>query len=336
MRVAIYGAGAMGTVLGAFVTKNGGSPDLITRNAAHVAALKKGGAHITGAVDFTVPVSALLPDEMEGEYDVIFLMTKQRANKEILQFLLPHLKSDGIVCTTQNGLPEPSVAAVVGEERCCGCAVSWGATFVGGGEAKLTTRPDGLEFALGTMYNNGEKLGAVQSVLSRMGKVTIESNFVGARWSKLAINCAFSGLSAVTGMTFGQICDDRYARKVAQSILKESFDIAVACGIRPAKVQGHDVAKILGYKTAFKRLISYLLIPIAMKKHRALVSGMYYDLKAGKKCEIDLVCGVVSDYGVRVCRPAILNGAVQKIAHEIEDGSRGISPANLQAFKDYV
>ena len=97
MRVAIYGAGAMGTVLGAFVTKNGGSPDLITRNAAHVAALKKGGAHITGTVDFTVPVSALLPDEMEGEYDVIFLMTKQRANKEILQFLLPHLKSDGIV-----------------------------------------------------------------------------------------------------------------------------------------------------------------------------------------------------------------------------------------------
>ena len=169
-----------------------------------------------------------------------------------------------------------------------------------------------------------------------MGKVTIESNFIGARWSKLAINCAFSGLSAVTGMTFGQICDDRYARKVAQSILKECFDIAVACGIRPAKVQGHDVAKILGYKTAFKRLISYLLIPIAMKKHRALVSGMYYDLKAGKKCEIDLVCGVVSDYGARVCRPAILNGAVQKIAHEIEDGSRGISPANLQAFKDYV
>ena len=46
MRVAIYGAGAMGTVLGAFVTKNGGSPDLITRNAAHVAALKKErGAH---------------------------------------------------------------------------------------------------------------------------------------------------------------------------------------------------------------------------------------------------------------------------------------------------
>lgn len=125
-----------------------------------------------------MPVSALLPDEMEGEYDVIFLMTKQRANKEILQFLLPHLKSDGIVCTTQNGLPEPSVAAVVGEERCCGCAVSWERPLWAAAEAKLTTRPDGLEFALGTMYNNGEKLGAVQSVLSRMGKVTIESNFV--------------------------------------------------------------------------------------------------------------------------------------------------------------
>ena len=160
MRVAIYGAGAMGTVLGAFIAKNGGEADLITRNREHVAALKAGGAHITGTVDFTVPVHALLPEEMQGQYDIIFLMTKQRHNAEILRFLLPYIKEDGVVCTTQNGLPEPSVAAVVGEERCCGCAVSWGATFVGRGEAKLTTRTDGLEFALGTLYNNAQKLEA--------------------------------------------------------------------------------------------------------------------------------------------------------------------------------
>ena len=336
MRVAIYGAGAMGTVLGAFITKNGGKVDLITRNKEHVAVLREGGAHITGTVDFTVPVSALLPEEMEGRYDIIFLMTKQRHNAEILDFLLPFLSDGGVVCTTQNGLPEPSVAEVVGEERCCGCAVSWGATFVGRGEAKLTTRPDGLEFALGTLYKNTGKLAAVASVLSLMDRVRTESNFIGARWSKLAINCAFSGLSAISGLTYGQICDDKYARKVAQAILNECFCVARACGIRPGRVQGHDVAKILGYRTALKRRISYALIPVAMKKHRALVSGMYYDLKAGRVCETDLVNGVVSRYGARVCAPARLNELVQEIAHEIERGERKIMPENIKEFEKYI
>lgn len=336
MRVAIYGAGAMGTVLGAYIAKNGGSVDLITRNRSHVEALKSGGAHISGTVDFTVPVHALLPEEMKGGYDIIFLMTKQRHNAEILQFLLPHLKENGIVCTTQNGLPEPSVAAVVGENRCCGCAVSWGATFIGGGEAALTTRPDGLEFALGTLYSNAEKLPPVAQALSLMGKVSTEKNFLGARWTKLAINCAFSGISAISGLTYGDICDDRYARRAAQAILNECFNVAKACGIRLGKIQGHDVARLICYRTAAKRRISYALIPVAMKKHRQLVSGMYYDLKAGRVCEADLVNGVISAYGARVCAPSTLNDLVQKIAHEIERGERPLSPKNIAEFKKYV
>ena len=336
MRVAIYGAGAMGTVLGAFIAKNGGEADLITRNREHVAALKAGGAHITGTVDFTVPVHALLPEEMQGQYDIIFLMTKQRHNAEILRFLLPYIKEDGVVCTTQNGLPEPSVAAVVGEERCCGCAVSWGATFVGRGEAKLTTRTDGLEFALGTLYNNAQKLEAVKAVLSLMGKVSIESNFIGARWSKLAINCAFSGLSAISGLTYGQICDDKYARRVAHAILNECFSVAKACGIRPGKVQGYDISVLFSYKNCLKRAVANALIPVAMKKHRELVSGMYYDLKAGRRCEADLVNGVISGYGARVCAPATLNCLVQQIVGEIERGEREISPKNIEQFKKYI
>ena len=336
MRAAIYGAGAMGTVLGAYITKNGGQIDLVSRNKEHIAALRSGGAHICGEADFTVTVSALLPEEMEGRYDIILLMTKQRGNGDILRFLLPHIAEGGMVCTMQNGLPEPSVADVVGEERCCGCAVSWGATFLGRGEARLTTRTDALEFALGTLYRNGEKLGAVADLLSLMGKVTVEDNFIGARWSKLTINCAFSGVSALTGYTFGQICDDRYARKVAQAVLKECFDVAVACGIKPAPVQGHNVAAILGYRGAFKKWLSYHIIPVAMKKHREIISGMYCDLSAGRPCEIDFINGVAADYGRRVCRPATLNELIVSSVHEIERGERAITPDNLKIFEKYV
>ena len=47
MKCAIYGAGSLGTVLGAYMTKNGAEVELVNRNKAHVEALKEKGAHIT-------------------------------------------------------------------------------------------------------------------------------------------------------------------------------------------------------------------------------------------------------------------------------------------------
>ena len=90
MKVAIYGAGAMGTVLGALLTKSGVTVDLITRNRAHADQLKKQGATVICTAENKVlqtPVSALTPEEMTEKYDVVFLMTKQRENVEIATFL---------------------------------------------------------------------------------------------------------------------------------------------------------------------------------------------------------------------------------------------------------
>ena len=74
MRAAIYGAGSLGTVLGAYITEAGGQIDLINRNKKHVEALRKNGATITGTVQKNVKVKVIFPDEMEGKYDVIFLI----------------------------------------------------------------------------------------------------------------------------------------------------------------------------------------------------------------------------------------------------------------------
>ncbi|MBQ4158656.1 MAG: 2-dehydropantoate 2-reductase, partial [Clostridia bacterium] len=63
-RYAIYGAGSLGTVLGAYITKNGGNIDLINRNKAHVAALNEKGARITGKTEMLVKVRAYTPDQM--------------------------------------------------------------------------------------------------------------------------------------------------------------------------------------------------------------------------------------------------------------------------------
>ena len=138
MKVAILGCGAMGTVLGAYMTKNGCDVEMIDSYQAHVDALNEKGAHIVGTVDFTVPVKAVTPEQMEGIYDIVFLFTKQTANDVVLPNLLPHLGPDSTVCTLQNGVPEPYVASYVGESRTVGGTVLWGATFMEPGVSELT------------------------------------------------------------------------------------------------------------------------------------------------------------------------------------------------------
>ena len=126
VKIAIYGAGAMGTILGALLTKGGlQNVELITRNQAHVEGMKKDGATIVCEGDnreINVKVNALYPHEMGENYDVIFLMTKQRQNAEIVSMLKEKLSGDGVICTTQNGLPELSVAEIIGCARTYGAA----------------------------------------------------------------------------------------------------------------------------------------------------------------------------------------------------------------------
>lgn len=332
MRTAIYGAGAMGTVLGAYIARAGVQVDLINRNQSHVAALQKGGAHIVGTVDFVQPVSALLPQDMQGQYDVILLMTKQRFNADIAQFLRPYLKEDGALCTCQNGLPEPKLAEILGKDRVLGCAIAWGATFRGEGVSELTSDPSALTFSLGA-YGGGNHLNDVRRLLECMGTVTVEENFIGARWSKLLINSAFSGLSTVTGCTFGQIAKNRASRRVAQAIIKECIDVAKAAGIRIEPVQGHRIDKLFDYRGPLKKALSFALIPVAMKKHSGLISSMLQDLRAGKQCEIDYINGVVCEYGKKVGIPTPCNEQTVRLVHAIEGGEQPISFENIDYYK---
>ena len=208
-RIAVYGAGAMGTVLGALLTKGGlKNVELITRNEEHLSGLKENGATIVCTAEenrkLSVPVKARAPYEMTGKYDVVFLMTKQRNNADILNFLLPFLHENSVVCTTQNGLPEEKIAEIIGAERTYGGVTSYGASFIGGGEMALTSKFDGISMEVGGYKNDNQQAKLLMEILSHAGQAIGKADFakttdnlLGARWSKLAINAAFSGLSVV-------------------------------------------------------------------------------------------------------------------------------------------
>ncbi|MCX7915924.1 MAG: 2-dehydropantoate 2-reductase, partial [Verrucomicrobiae bacterium] len=138
MRTAILGAGALGIIIGALMTKNGKQVELIDANKANVDALNANGATVTGYLNLRQPVTAITPDQMSGKYDLVILLTKQTDNDKALPPLLPHLHEESIVCTLQNGIPEETVASFVGRERTIGGAVGFGATWLGPGVSELT------------------------------------------------------------------------------------------------------------------------------------------------------------------------------------------------------
>jgi 2-dehydropantoate 2-reductase len=243
------------------------------------------------------------------------------------------------VCTTQNGLPEVSVVKIVGKNRTYGAATSYGATFLGGGRVALTSKIEAMSMEVGGYENDGKKTELLAEILSYAGKATGNENFVkttdnlaGARWAKLAINAAFSGLSVITGMTFGEVARKHKTRKIALGVLRECMAVAKASGVKLAKMQGHDMEKMLGGETPLKRMIAYLVLPFAMKKHKKLVSGMLKDIQNGRKCEIDFVNGVVVREGEKVGVKTPFCQKIVEITHGIEDGIYQIGYQNTELF----
>ena len=333
MRAAIYGAGSLGMILGAFITKNGGRIDLINRNKAHVEAIRKNGAVVTGTVNFSQKVDVYTPEEMTGRYDIIFLMTKQLQNREVVTFLKDFMTPDGVIVTLQNGIPEMLISEIVGEDHVLGCTVAWGATRTGNGVCELTSEPDSLTFSLGsTSPNPNAHIKDVKALLELMGPVETEDNFIGTRWSKLLINAAFSGMSAVLGCTFGETVSQLPQRKVVQAIMKECMDVCKKGGIRIEPVQGKDIVKLFDYSNPVKKTISLLLLPFAIKKHKLLKASMLQDIENGKKTEVDSINGSVCAYGRKVGCPTPINDKVVEIVHKIEDGELTPSFDNLKLF----
>lgn len=337
MRYAIYGAGSLGTVLGAYVTKSGTPIDLINRNKKHTAALKEKGAHIKGTVDFTVKVNALFPNEMRGKYDVIFLMTKQLLNNEVVNFLKDYLSEEGVIVTLQNGIPEPGIAEIIGNDKTIGCVVEWGATMDEPGESILTSDPDSLSFHMGKMEGVSDKMfNLTKELLEKMCPVYIEDNLLGARWSKLLINATFSGIGTVIGGLFGDVCKDKKAKDVAIRCMKECIDVGRSAGATFAPVQGKDITKLFYYKTPLKRAIAKLILPIAMKKHSQIEPSMLQDLKKDKPCEVDAINGVVCKWGKKMGVKTPINDRIVEIIKKEQNKELPLDISNLKYFDDLL
>ena len=115
----------------------------------------------------------------------------------------------------------------------------------------------------------------------------------------------------------------------ARHVLQKHRVQVDAAGVKLEEMQGCDMRELLGRRDFFRTRFALFVLPIAMKKHKKLLSGMLKDVQNGRKCEIDYVNGVVCKVGREFGVPTPLNDAIVEIVHGIENGLYEISPSNL-------
>jgi len=339
MRTAILGAGSLGIIIGALIAKSGQQIDLIDSYQENVDALNANGATVTGFLDLNVPVKALVPEQMEGYYDLIILLTKQTANQAALTQILPYLHKESVVCTLQNGVPEEAVASYVGKERTSGGAVMFGATWVKPGVSQLTSpfeKVKGLAFEIGEMDGvMRPRQHQIKDILGAVGETKIMDNLMGIRWNKVLQNSCFSGMSAALGCTFGDVLANPKAMECVAHIADEVIKVCHAQGYRMVEAFGEDFES-LELKTSADIPEKMAFFHRVWDPHAKLKASMLQDLEKGRKTEIGYINGIVADKGREFGVPTPFNDKVVELVKEAESKARVNDFGYLERFNDIL
>lgn len=333
MQFLIWGAGAIGGTIGAFLARAGHIVTFVDRDAAHVAAINRGGLSITGPLaEFSVQAHACTPDAVTGEHPIILLCVKAQDTEAAAHDLAPHLCADGYVVSVQNGLNELVLADVVGEERTVGAFVNFGADYLepgkilyGGRGAVVLGELDGSTTARIVMLH--------QALLAFEPNAIITANIWGYLWAKLAYGAQLFA-TALTDDSIADCLADPAYQDVYIALAQEVLTVAAAKGVHPEPFNGFDP---LAFVPGTPRAISLRSLDemVAFNRRSAKShSGIWRDLAVRKRrTEVDPLLGPVVTIGQHLGAPAPLTANVIEQIHQIEAGRRPQQRANLDELK---
>jgi 2-dehydropantoate 2-reductase len=338
----VVGAGAIGSVLGASLLAAGAadSVTVLTTNPLILRALRERGFRLTGKTRLShVPAPEVLAELGPGvaPFDYVLLATQPPQVDDAAERAAPFLAKDGRLVCLQNGLCEERVARVVGRERVIGAVVAWGASMV---EPGVYDRTSNGGFALGRL--DGPPDGAVLALagmLASVGPVKVTGNLLGARWSKLAINCAISTLGTIGGDRVGVLMRRAFVRRLVLEVMTETVAVARRASVRLEKVAGtvdldwlalteEDRAAGGSARLATKHAV----LVAAGFRYRRLRSSMLAAIERGRPPAVDFLNGEVVAHGVARGVPTPVNRAACDLVWKISRGERRSSISTLEAL----
>ena len=331
LRIVVVGAGAIGGVTGARMTKAGWNVTIVCKHEATVRKGRAEGFHIFGpGGGERIPVQAIKETaDLSEAPDVVLLATKANDAPAAAEALVPKLKSDSLLVSLQNGICEDALARIVGTERVVGCVVVWGATFHGPGELEVTS---GGEFVVGRMDGRSDShIETIREMLSTTAPTRVSDNIYGELYSKLIINACINSLGAIAGVPLGRLLAIKRARDLFIGVMAEAMDVAQPAGISVPPGAGGKLNynRFLAGSGALSNLRRHLMLRMIGFKYRRIRSSSLQSLERGRRTEVDFLNGYICIKGAEHGVPTPINRAIVNMIHEIEKGRRSIALSNL-------
>ena len=330
----VWGAGAIGGTLGAYLARAGHDITLVDAATDHVDAINANGLRITGPIaEFTVRLTARPPDRLTGSWDTIILATKAQHTEAAARALLPHLTPAGCVVSAQNGLNELTIAQVVGEERTVGAFVNFGADYLEPGSILYGGRGTVM---VGEAFGSERVTPRVLAIRDAWRDFDERADTTTNIWGYLWGKEAYGAMLFATALTNDSIADclarPEY-RSLYIALAREILAVARARGVRPESFDGFDPRAYLPDAPAGAAEQSLDHLVAHNRKSAKTHSGIWRDLAVRKRpTEVDAQLGIVVSLGVEAGVLAPLTSAVVKLIHEIEQGVRAQSLETLDAL----
>jgi 2-dehydropantoate 2-reductase len=266
----------------------------------------------------------------------VFLATKAVHVAGALAELEPHLAPDTAVVVLQNGFCDDEVAARVGRERVVSCTVNWGATLLGHGHSRRTTRGGFTVGRLdGRMDTGDPMLDMVTTMLGACSPVRVTDNIVGSRHAKLVFNACASTPGGIAGVDLRGLLTSRAGREVFLRAATEAVNVFLAMGIRLGRVDALRVTWLhvgrdgYGGRAGVPRLIAELAARVIAWIRGGMVSSVLQSLRRGERTEIDYLNGYIVAKATEVGVPVPVHERLVRAVDEITRGERAIGMPNL-------
>lgn len=336
-KMAIIGAGAIGTLVGGYISMGGEDITLIAPYwREHVAAMRQRGLKIDGCRgEHLVRVKALHIDELDqlgGKIDILFIAVKAYDTERMLTLMKPYLRENAWVVSYQNGIMEDVIMPIVGASNTIGCSTMIGASLWEPGRVTQEGKPDVLLFTIGELDGQiTPRMEELAQVFELCGPTRITNNIWGQLWAKLLLNCMVNTVEGITGYKTDELYKDEQTRHLLKLIAAEVVQVAEALGYKMEPVLG--VGPKLWKKAAQSQVPE---VDQAMFEHGRTYQGghssMLQDIIKGRRTEIDELNGYVIKRGRETGIPTPVNEAVLSLLKEVESGKLKHAPANIDTL----
>lgn len=285
-RVAVLGAGSVGSYFGGMLARAGAQVTLIAR-APHVEAIRRSGLLLdTTTFQERVKVEASSEVSAVRGADLVLFCVKTIDTEDAARLLAPHLTPSAIVVSLQNGVDNVTrICSATGIDA-LPAVVYIAAALPEPGHMKHSGRGD---LTVGELPNisraaasppRTERVAALFTAAGVPCRVspTIEIDL----WTKMLMNCAGNALSGIAQTSFGHVAQSLPVRTVLQKVIEETVSVARASGVplpdQDWAEKGRKNSENLGEAT----------------------SSMAQDIARGKRTEIDSLNGYIVRRGAEL------------------------------------